>query len=300
MNRQLHLTSDPRLHREPTAGGRRRPGFTLVELLVVIGIIAVLVGLLMPALGAARRSANDTVCKSNLRQIGIAMRMYTEAYKGHLPYAWIAPQTFTVTGTDFTNRDVFWWVRLQLDGYLPGMDDPGTTKSVTVCPADERPFAPSTFTGPQAEWFRCSYAINVWMSIIDGLGSTPDGICDWYPEQDPGVAFPRRRKPRVNTSKLSSEKILLGEARNPGFALTPWNPNNVNPDPGAWHEWDWKRHSKKHLNINGQGNLLWLDGHVTTVFQGVDSFDKINDINWYAYWLPTSPAAKQGAMQWRP
>jgi prepilin-type N-terminal cleavage/methylation domain-containing protein/prepilin-type processing-associated H-X9-DG protein len=69
----------------PGVGVRRRRAFTLVELLVVIGIIAVLVAILLPALNKAREQAQRTKCLSNLRSVGQLMNMYANAYKGSLP-----------------------------------------------------------------------------------------------------------------------------------------------------------------------------------------------------------------------
>ena len=64
---------------------RHRRGFTLVDLLVVIGIIALLVAILLPALQKARESAKVTQCLSNLRQMGLAQGMYLLDNKGRLP-----------------------------------------------------------------------------------------------------------------------------------------------------------------------------------------------------------------------
>lgn len=64
---------------------RPRMGFTLVELLVVIGVIAVLIGILLPVLNRARRQANQIVCMSNMRSTMQGVLLYTNAYNGWIP-----------------------------------------------------------------------------------------------------------------------------------------------------------------------------------------------------------------------
>jgi len=72
--------------------------FTLVELLVVIGIIAVLVGILLPALSRARESANRTQCLSNLRQIGTYLNMYANQFGQKVPLGYCQRETDSAAG----------------------------------------------------------------------------------------------------------------------------------------------------------------------------------------------------------
>src|SRR3954471_20553037 len=62
-----------------------RRGFSLVELIVVVGVIALLLGILMPVLSAARGAAATTRCASNMRQVMIAMTNYAQDYRGKFP-----------------------------------------------------------------------------------------------------------------------------------------------------------------------------------------------------------------------
>jgi len=72
----------------PAVSQRQRKAFTLVELLVVIGIIAVLIGILLPAMSRARAQANSIWCQSSLRQMGTAIFMYAQSNKDRLPLAY--------------------------------------------------------------------------------------------------------------------------------------------------------------------------------------------------------------------
>jgi len=75
-------------------------GFTLIELLVVISIIALLLAILLPALGRAKEQAQKTRCLANLKQIGLAMHLYASDYNYLLPRAELRPGVAIYTGID--------------------------------------------------------------------------------------------------------------------------------------------------------------------------------------------------------
>jgi len=146
---------------------RARKGFTLVELLVVIGIIAVLIAILFPAAGAVRRQGREMTCLSNVRQISSAVVAYTQENEG---------KTFRITG----NVAGKYWHHV-LAKYLGSLNYVSSPSggSVFLCPAAIDPGP--TFGSRTQTWSwngaYGSYGINLWL--------IPN-----FPEYPPGPNFP--------------------------------------------------------------------------------------------------------------
>jgi prepilin-type N-terminal cleavage/methylation domain-containing protein/prepilin-type processing-associated H-X9-DG protein len=103
----LERLAGPSMKRAQRLSVRRCTGFTLVELLVVIGIIAILISILLPALSRARETAKTAQCLSNLRQIGQGIHNYASIEKGWLVPAWVVNNLAPAPGSPSRNDETW-------------------------------------------------------------------------------------------------------------------------------------------------------------------------------------------------
>jgi prepilin-type processing-associated H-X9-DG protein len=251
-----------RTQRRPPSRTGAACAFTLVELLVVIGIIALLIGVLLPALRRAREAGNQVKCLSNLRQIATATLAYATDHKGTMPGQAGSNVLWHVTGPVDKTKGTWDWVawRHNNDGvkltdsaltkYLGAKSDAGL-REIFRCPSDpinSTPVRrPELFVGGK-DYFLYSYSANRFamsngpnpsqkrvMTKLRPAAERLLFICEDEYTIDDGV---------FNASYIAAEKFL-------------------NPDPAAIFNAVAVRHEGKYRNNKAQarGNVSFLDGH---------------------------------------
>jgi len=208
-----------------------RCGFTLIELLVVISIIALLIGILLPVLGTARETARSAVCKSNLRQVGIANATYAADFEGWIPgpntSGWHLALGESYRPTADAPTQDFDWVSPLLGRMLDLPDDrlerfQAIAMTQLRCPSNEERYK-ELFQGPALPMnpehpFVLSYVTPTYFHMVqvsqDAFGSVP-GLSPAENQaldgQKDTQVLPKGYRPNIDQVGQLSEKVFAFE-----------------------------------------------------------------------------------------
>jgi len=209
----------------------RRRGFTLIELLVVIAVIAVLIGLLLPAVQKVREAANRAQCLNNLHQIALAAHNYHDAYQ-KFPIGWHSPASVAGRPTGGTNL----WIELlpyfEQDNLYRRWDNDDNRNNVAggmnavqaqvikllLCPSDPLPQPVVYFNAPIANPWTWGY---YGLSSYGGNGGTRSFAFDTSRIPQDGIFFRDSSVCLQGVTDGSSNTFLFGERyhRDPQFDI---------------------------------------------------------------------------------
>jgi prepilin-type processing-associated H-X9-DG protein/prepilin-type N-terminal cleavage/methylation domain-containing protein len=233
-------------------------GFTLVELLVVIGIIALLISILLPALNKARESARTVACLSNLRQLSLSLIMYANDHQNWAPDNFGAPYPQT-------NWEIGWANKLTQLKYTPGgqVNPLAPPTGIYLCPDVFEPVKQWGTPGQGRDlipyfradignyWFSTTYGINSFFCAINNTAYPPD-----------------IKRIKLTGVKNSSRVFLLGDTYDAGAGVL-WYIGLSYPGISLRHN-------------RGQAyNMAFADGHAETMPIPADQNDL--RIHWLGY-----------------
>jgi prepilin-type N-terminal cleavage/methylation domain-containing protein/prepilin-type processing-associated H-X9-DG protein len=240
-------------------------GFTLVELLVVIGIIALLIAILLPSLQKARQQANTVACASNMRQLGQGMAFFVNEHKGYMAKAWFndEPNDFSTRGI-WGYRDPLWSWEYVTNQYLKSKlvfqcpdDDPNNYRGLNN---DTYAFAPDD---PKGDDLPASYRHN--------MSNYPCG--PWHAMKQTQLSDPTRA--------IMFAESTVGPPENQNWnQLATWEGVNGFVSQSYKNNCAWNRHTRgpaREKTSAAKSNYCFSDGHVET-------------LAWDDTWQPTGSA----------